>query len=500
MKKLLALFLCLLMVASVVIGCTGEKTPGGETGGTKNTGDQTSDGGTTGIHDDLPADLNFNDMSIRTAYREDKGNYFVGEDNAEIVDVAIYKANQVVDERLKIKREWEPIADEVLTDTITKAILTGDESYDYVPVDQFYGSQFCATGLYKDLSDLPYVDYEKPWYYKEYMESLSLGKGTIFYIAGDIYPIITIWTSAIFWNKTIYGDVIDADMLSLYKLVDAGGWTFDKYNEMVRKAYIDIDKDGQKSAGDGFGTINSVHGSDHLAFSMGFKITEKNDAGYYDVVVDTEKNSNILDKIRDQYNKNDGFYCYNPAIEGGDYPIEKFANDECLFAQQFFIYALSDSFRNMRSEFGIVPLPKFDETQENYIGTIHNSAFFVGVPVNVDEEKLDAIGALIEAQSSENYRSVSPVIFEEALKIKYNRDEENAEYTNKMIDLIRDNYRIDFAYVYSNACSDLGRIMSASVTAETSLSQIYAERMAQVQQGLADLFESFEEFKSGKTQ
>ena len=79
MKKLLALFLCLLMVASVVIGCSGEKTPGGETGGTKNTGDQTSDEGTTGIHDDLPADLNFNDMSIRTAYREDKGNYFVGQ-------------------------------------------------------------------------------------------------------------------------------------------------------------------------------------------------------------------------------------------------------------------------------------------------------------------------------------------------------------------------------------------------------------------------------------
>lgn len=110
MKKLLALFLCLLMVASVVIGCSGEKTPGGETGGTKNTGDQTS-GKTDPVSsddpdkDDLPADLDYKGMTIRTAYREDKVAFFLGENNAEVVDVAVYKANEAVDARLNIKRE-----------------------------------------------------------------------------------------------------------------------------------------------------------------------------------------------------------------------------------------------------------------------------------------------------------------------------------------------------------------------------------------------------------
>ena len=495
MKKLLALFLCLLMVASVVIGCSGEKTPGGES---KDSGSKDSGTSGTELKDDLPADLDFNNMTIKTAYREDQLRYFRGDDNAEIVDVSLYKATQVVDERLKVKREWTPIADAVLTDTITKSIMSSEGLYDYIPVDQFFGSQYCATGTYLDISNLPYVDYDKPWYYSEYMDTLSIGNGTKFFIAGDIYPILTIWTTAVFWNKTLYGDLIDPDMLSLYKLVDAGGWTFEKYNEMCRAAYLDLDKDGQKSAGDRFGTSQSTYDADHMAFGKGFKITEKNDQGYYDIVVNSEKNDNIIEKIRTFY-FSEGMYHYSPNDDGGKYPHTKFANDEALFAQQAFICALEEPFRSMRSEYGIVPLPKYDETQKNYIGTVHNAAFFVAVPSDVKTDKLKAIGAVIEAQGSENYRNVRPVIYEQALKIKFNRDDENAEYTSKMIDLIRSNYRIDFAYVYGNACGDLGRIVAYTVTSGSSLSQYYAEHEAQFTQGLKDLFESFEKYKSGKT-
>ena len=331
MKKLLALFLCLLMVASVVIGCSGEKTPGGES---KDSGSKDSGTSGTELKDDLPADLDFNNMTIKTAYREDQLRYFRGDDNAEIVDVSLYKATQVVDERLKVKREWTPIADAVLTDTITKSIMSSEGLYDYIPVDQFFGSQYCATGTYLDISNLPYVDYDKPWYYSEYMDTLSIGNGTKFFIAGDIYPILTIWTTAVFWNKTLYGDLIDPDMLSLYKLVDAGGWTFEKYNEMCRAAYLDLDKDGQKSAGDRFGTSQSTYDADHMAFGMGFKITEKNDQGYYDIVVNSEKNDNIIEKIRTFY-FSEGMYHYSPNDDGGKYPHTKFANDEALFAQQF---------------------------------------------------------------------------------------------------------------------------------------------------------------------
>lgn len=120
----------------------------------------------------------------------------------------------------------------MLTSKIVESILSDEPYYDYVSIDQFFGTSYCSEGLYMDLSSLPYIDYSEPWYYSAYMETLSIGKGTRFFIAGDVYPIISSWTQATFWNKTVYGDSVSTDMTSLYKLVEDGGWTFDEMQKM----------------------------------------------------------------------------------------------------------------------------------------------------------------------------------------------------------------------------------------------------------------------------
>ena len=214
MKKLLTLSLCLLLLVSIIVGCqTGNTTTPGQTDGTKpnvtvGTNGDTQEPDETLVPDDLPADLDFDSTTIRVTYRENQLDYFVGDnESGELVSEAIYRANSLVEERLNITREWKPLADNILTREIIKSILSGDDQFDIVSVDQYYGTEYCAQGLYMDLSTAPYIDYEKPWYYAEYMDSLSLGEGTIFYICGDIFPVDMMWTSAIFWNKTVYGDV-----------------------------------------------------------------------------------------------------------------------------------------------------------------------------------------------------------------------------------------------------------------------------------------------------
>ncbi len=122
--------------------------------------------------------------------------------------------------------------------------------------------------LYDGIKSRGGIDYSEPWYYSAYMETLSIGKGTRFFIAGDVYPIISSWTQATFWNKTVYGDSVSTDMTSLYKLVEDGGWTFDEMQKMCTMVYSDLDADHVVSAGDRIGACNSVYGADHLAFSI----------------------------------------------------------------------------------------------------------------------------------------------------------------------------------------------------------------------------------------
>lgn len=102
--------------------------------------------------------------------------------------------------------------------------------------------------------------------------------------------------------------------------------------------------------------------------------------------------------------------------------------------------------RDMEEEYGVIPLPKFDEEQEQYYTQIQGNSDLVGVPVSVPEEDYEFVGTIIEALSAESYRTVRPAIYEAALKTKFLRDTDSEE----MLDLVTKNIRIDFGFVYHN--------------------------------------------------
>jgi hypothetical protein len=58
----------------------------------------------------------------------------------------------------------------------------------------------------------------------------------------------------------------------------------------------------------------------------------------------------------------------------------------------------------------------------------------------------------MEALCAETYRSVTPVWYETALKIKYTRDDISAQ----MIDLIHGSITTNFIYAYNYALADIG--------------------------------------------
>ena len=195
-------------------------------------------------------------------------------------------------------------------------------------------------------------------------------------------------------------------------------------------------------------------------------------------MIDTEKNSDIMEKVRNIfYNMNAGIITNDTVLTA-----EKFANDTTLFLCGFFLQAFGEDLRGMSSEYGIVPYPKYDETQDDYISTVHNSAFVVGVPTDIGEDKMEAITACIEAQGYQNYRDVMPAFYETALKVKYIGDDENSEYAVRMIDIIKDSVYVDFAYIYAAALHDLGRIMYSCFENDATLSRMYASNKDAYQQ------------------
>ena len=69
-------------------------------------------------------------------------------------------------------------------------------------------------------------------------------------------------------------------------------------------------------------------------------------------------------------------------------------------------------------------------------------------------EKLDVVGATMEAMAAQNYKKVSPAYFETALKVKYSRD----DATSQMYDLIKQGLKFNFAFTFSAVSGTLANI------------------------------------------
>ena len=129
--------------------------------------------------------------------------------------------------------------------------------------------------------------------------------------------------------------------------------------------------------------------------------------------------------------------------------ITTLKTDRAIFIQTY-MGSMSGRLRDMTSDYLILPLPKFDEAQEDYKCMINGwGACFVAIPDNAD---VDESGFVAEALGYESYRKVRPEIYERLLKQKLARDERSTA----MIDLIFSDLTIDF-----NALCNFGGITSA---------------------------------------
>ena len=112
-----------------------------------------------------------------------------------------------------------------------------------------------------------------------------------------------------------------------------------------------------------------------------------------------------------------------------------------MFLPGFFY--TSEAMREMKTDFGIVPFPLYDENQDDYVSIVHDIMRIMTVPYNC--QKFDAVCAVLEEMAFLGYRDVLPDYYNVLMKNKYARDEASAT----MIDIIRDSCAVDIAYIYS---------------------------------------------------
>lgn len=361
------------------------------------------------------------------------------EESGDIVDDAVVARNRSVEEFLNVTLNPIKHSDSTLetANHLAQTVLAGDDVYDLASVHQAYSKQYVIEGYYHNFANDQYIDFEKPWWNTEYMQEMIVGDDRIYFLIGDISLMYLKSLGCIYYNKELYEDIYkNAD--EPYDLVFDGKWTFEKYDELIRGAYSDLNGNGNIDNGDRFGGYGTKDKSvEHLFYGAGLRSTTRNKDGIPELTINSERTIALTELFHKLYYENDGF-----ILAKNDYfkdELNMFLSNEVLFAQTWFRHA--DVLRTMQSDYGIVCMPKYLEEDE-YTTLVHDGTTVFVTPIT--SQKTDMIGAVCEAFAFYNYKTVTPAYYEVALKVKYSRD----DMTSQMLDQIQASAITDFGYVY----------------------------------------------------
>ncbi len=401
------------------------------------------------LKDDLPADLSFGGKEISFLVWEDVENpeFEVEAINGEIVNDAIYNRNRTVEERLDVKLVFDETpgnyANQKAFLSRAQNITLSGQPLDIMAAYSLTATSLVANGITRNLADLKYLDFSKPWWPDKLVEEATIGNN-IYFCSGDLSTNNLHKMHAVFFDKeTTAAHGIDTD--DLYREALEGKWTVDRMIELTAEVYTDVNNNGMEDASDSYGMVLCDNYFDVFFYGSGLRTVERDSTGtpVISPSFGSEKTAALVDKIGGYFANNPGAYFVTNFTEG------RFMMNRCAM---MIITRVDVASKNLRSveglEYGILPVPKHDEAQEGYIGCLA----FPCTLYTVSKSSADAemAGAVLECMGSEGYRQLTPALFETTMKIKYASDELAAE----VYDIIRASVSFDLGRMFASSLNN----------------------------------------------
>ena len=401
--------------------------------------------------------------------------------NDPVVNEAIYKRNRNIEEKYNfITRETRMSGDRVAS-TLKNCVNAGTDDYDLVsPLTQAAPS-LATSNFLIDFNKVPYLNFAMPWWNNSVSHYFSIG-GRLFFTCSD-FTISDKDNVAVFmYNKKLAEDLGIDGADTLYNLVSEGKWTFDKMQELAKVAPADLNGDGViKGADDRFGLSCCGWLYTYLVAGFNETVIKKNAEDLPYIACKTER-------FADAYGAMVDFLFDREVVvrEYTDTPNlrteEMFVNDKALFCAQ--VLACVRLYKNMGSDFALLPFPKFDEAQDKYYTPALGSQCLVIPTTNSNLEKT---GFLLEALSAESRKIVIPAYYEISIGTKYLRD----EISVKMLDIILDNRIYDINDSMYNWGGFPGAFSGAASKGDKNFASLLEKNEAKLEAAMQKTIDAF---------
>ncbi len=393
------------------------------------------------LSDGLP-DKNFDGRKFTVISETYLQEYYVAEDlTGETFNDAIFERNSRIGERFNVKVDGIfPDSYKTTMQNIETAVLAGDTSlFDLCAPHMVQNAAVAIEGYYLNWYDLPFVDFEQPWWAPGTREELTVN-GKTFVAVGDMAQGHIPRTWVYLYNKQLWDSFKLGDP---YELVRDGKWTIGKVEEIIETAFVDANGDGAANEGDTFG-FASWSNSECNTYMWAFDnpVIRKDAGGKPVIAMYSQHYVDVMNKILEFFNNKHAFVVPFSDTKTWQYEKAFDVNKAVLVAS--LLTHLREVGGTVPFDIGVLPFPKFDEAQEDYHTMVDGGAEMLCVPIIAPD--LEFVGVIAEAMCAESYKFVTPALYEVTFKMRYADMQEDAD----MMDLIMDSRSFDIGYVYDN--------------------------------------------------
>ncbi len=484
-KRLVSLLLLAAMLATAACGDNADK--GNET---------TASGGTTVSSDDggyAYPDKNYggeelNFMNYATMW-ECNMAIDCTEQSGDRLENVIYNRNRKVEEKLGITivehaieyPGWSGITESI--DSLMQSIASGDHTYDvaYIPL-AFKPGLITEKYLY-NLYDLPGMNLDSEWWDQNMINSLTIN-GNLYAATSPLHLMSIDMSWVILFNQDMMEDL----KLELpYQTVKDGNWTLDKFAEYV-KASVSLNGD------DGFQPFsaegNSVYGIAHHPTAIeGFMYAAGNrlvveENGNYSINLENEHFYNTLDKLYALFDKTNGNREGNSDVNADNSYYGMFRENRAMFLTCEL--KTTGVMRDLNQTFGLLPCPKYDESQEEYYTLMNANSCVLTVPQDVRNPEM--VGYALDALSYESLQTVIPEYYDVSLSQKGLRNEESIE----MLQIIRESRGIEFSRILGVTNDIVSKLSNLQNSTDKSYASTIASNKNAVAENLEKLLDAMD--------
>ncbi len=479
MKKYLrpiAVLLLTAMLSALLAACGGAAAPAPETAAPSDGASaETTEETTAFTYKPLLAERDLEGFVMTVFQRSESGSatfyetgFYSPEQTGDTVRDEVYLRNSRLFEKYNFS--IEEIAEiDGLTEVDAKfksMVLAGDDTYDVIAIGPLYFNAYITNGMVVELTSLENFHFDQPWWYDKLNDGLTIDHRLYMTVGAHMLKTKN-GLYMLFYNKKLAADYGFGET-ELYDEVRNGSWTTEKFLATVdRVPSKDLNGDSVLDSNDlwSFGTQN--YGSFTLPLGAGFRIAEKDQDDIPFISFFSDRNMEIIDTYMKLFG--DNTKCIVTQSITGVENVWSTASSMWQHDQVFmYMNELGAGMRTMESDYGVLPMPKYTEAQEDYCHTasMWNSPL-MGIPVTCSD--VDKTSYINEILACESLNGLTDVFYDSFLTTKLARDEESVE----MLKIIHDSMYFDIGSVF-NWTELVNELYSLTSTRKNNLASRYA--------------------------